>query len=258
MPGTIRLDPAGADGIARLTIANPGKLNALTVAMWRGLRTAVEGLAGTPTRVLVVQGEGDNFAAGGDIEEFPDFRFDEALLRRFHEDDVAPALRALLDCDLPVIAQIEGACIGGGLEIAACCDIRICGMGSRFGIPIAKLGFPLAPLEAEMVARVLPLRLMRELLLEARLISATEAHAHGVVNRVVKDDEVAAEVQRTAERIAALSPQAMRLNKITLRQLARGGISDAERLAHYTYADSAEHREGLAAFIDKRPARFTP
>jgi len=258
MPGSVTLAPAGADGIARLRIANPGKLNALTVAMWRELRAAVENLDMTSTRVLVVHGDGGHFAAGGDIEEFPDFRFDEALLRRFHEDDVAPALRALLDCDIPVIAQIEGACIGGGLEIAACCDIRICGMGSRFGIPIARLGFPLAPLEAEMVARVLPLRLLRELLLEARLIGATEAHEHGVVNRVVQDDEVAAEVQRTAERIAALSPQAMRLNKITLRQLARGGISDAERMAHYTYADSAEHREGLAAFIDKRPARFTP
>lgn len=258
LPGTVTLTPAGADGIAQLAIDNPGKLNALTVAMWRDLRLAVAGLDATRTRVLVLRGEGGNFAAGGDIEEFPDFRFDEALLRRFHEDDVAPALRALLDCDVPVIAQIEGACIGGGLEIAACCDIRICGLGSRFGIPIAKLGFPLAPLEAEMVARVLPLRLLRELLLEARLIGATEAHAHGVVNRVVEDDAVAAEVQRTAERIAALSPQAMRLNKITLRQLAAGGIGDAERLAHYTYADSAEHREGLAAFIAKRPARFIP
>lgn len=258
MTGHVTLTPADADGIARLVIANPGKLNALTVAMWRELRIGVVSLDPERTRVLVVHGEGGNFAAGGDIEEFPDFRFDETLLRSFHEDDVAPALRALLDCDIPVIAQIEGACIGGGLEIAACCDIRICGMGSRFGIPIARLGFPLAPLEAEMVARVLPLRLMRELLLEARLIDANEAHAHGVVNRVVEDNEVATEVQRTAERIASLSPQAMRLNKMTLRQIARGGISDAERLAHYTYADSAEHREGLAAFIDKRPARFTP
>jgi enoyl-CoA hydratase len=185
----------------------------------------------------------------------PDFRFDEALLRRFHEDDVAPALRALLACDIPVIAQIEGACIGGGLEIAACCDIRIAAQ-QPLRHPDRQAGLSAGAARAEMVARVLPLRLLRELLLEARLLGATEAHEHGVVNRVVEDDEVAAEVQRTAERIAALSPQAMRLNKITLRQLARGGISDAERLAHYTYADSAEHREGLAAFIDKRPARF--
>ena len=258
MAGSITLTPADAGGIARLRISNPGKLNALTVAMWRALRTAVEGLDTKTTRVLVLQGEGGFFAAGGDIEEFPDFRFDEGLLRRFHEDDVAPALRALVDCNVPVIAQIEGPCIGGGLEIAACCDLRICGEGSRFGIPIAKLGFPLAPLEAELVARVLPLPLLREMLLEARLLDAPEAVMRGIVNRMVPDAAVAAEVQRAAERIAALSPQAMRLNKITLRQIAAGGVSDAQRLAHYTYADSAEHREGLAAFIDKRPARFTP
>lgn len=258
MAGSITLTPTDTGGIARLRISNPGKLNALTVAMWRALRTAVEGLDTNTTRVLVLQGEGGFFAAGGDIEEFPDFRFDEGLLRRFHEDDVAPALRALVDCNVPVIAQIEGPCIGGGLEIAACCDLRICGEGSRFGIPIAKLGFPLAPLEAELVARVLPLPLLRELLLEARLLDAPEAMVRGIVNRMVPDAVVAAEVQRAAERIAALSPQAMRLNKITLRQIAAGGVSDAQRLAHYTYADSAEHREGLAAFIDKRPARFTP
>ena len=144
------------------------------------------------------------------------------------------------------------------MEIAACCDIRICGLGSRFGIPIAKLGFPLAPLEAQLIARVLPLPLIRELLLEARLMDAAEAQARGVVNRAVADADLAQDVQRTAERIASLSPQAMRLNKITLRQLAAGGIGETERLAHYTYADSAEHREGLSAFIAKRPARFFP
>ena len=258
MAGQVTLNPAGADGIARIVIAHPGKLNALTVAMWRELRFAVATLDLERTRVLVVQGSGGVFAAGGDIEEFPGFRFDEALLRSFHEDDVAPALQALVDCPCPVLAQIEGPCIGGGLEIAACCDIRICGAGSRFGIPIARLGFPLAPLEAQIVARVLPLPLLRELLLEARLLDATEAHTRGIVNRVVPDGTVAAEVQRSAERIAALSPQALRLNKITLRQLAAGGFDDAQRLAHYTYADSAEHREGLAAFIDKRPAQFKP
>jgi len=257
MVGQVTFAPAGADGIARLCIDNPDKLNALTVAMWRELRAAVCGVDPERTRVLVVHGQGGSFAAGGDIEEFPHFRFDEALLRRFHEDDVAPAMQALLACDLPVIAQIEGPCIGGGLEIAACCDIRICGESSRFGIPIARLGFPLAPLEAQIVARVLPLPLLRELLLEARLLDAAEALARGIVNRVVPDAEVAAEAQRSALRIAALSPQAMRLNKVMLRQLAAGGPSEADRRAHYTYADSAEHREGLAAFIDKRAARFT-
>jgi enoyl-CoA hydratase/carnithine racemase len=109
MPGQVTFDPAAADGIARLTLSNPGKLNALTVAMWRELRAAVAAVDTHATRVLVVRGADANFAAGGDIEEFPDFRFDEALLRSFHEDDVAPALRALLDCDIPLMAPASAA-----------------------------------------------------------------------------------------------------------------------------------------------------
>ena len=257
-PGNVTRGDADAHGVARLCIRNPGKLNALSVSMWQQLRAAVEPLNEAPgaVRVLLVHGADGQFAAGGDIEEFPDFRFDEQRLRHFHEDIVAPALRALLDCELPLVAQIDGACVGGGLEIAACCDLRICGSGSRFGLPIARLGFPLAPGEAELVSRVLPLPLLRELLLEARLLGAEEACTRGIVNRVVADAQVAAEAQASAERIAALSLQAHRLNKITLRQLARGPVGEAERHAHFGYADSVEHREGLAAFIDKRPPRF--
>ena len=260
MSGRILLSGADAQGIARVRISHPGKLNALSVAMWHELRRAFEALSapGGSAHVVIVHGEGGTFAAGGDIEEFPQFRFDPERLRAFHEEAVAPALQAVLNCPLPVIAQIEGACVGGGLEIAACCDIRIAGASSRFGIPIAKLGFPLAPLEAQMVSRVLPLPLVRELLLEARLMEAPEALARGVVSRVVPDEEVAHEAARSAQRMAQLSPQAARLNKITLRQLAEGGPTTAQRVAHYAYADSAEHREGLAAFLEKRPARFAP
>jgi enoyl-CoA hydratase len=258
MSGHVLLLPADAAGVARVVIRNPGKLNALSVAMWHELRAIFDGLnaAADAPRVLLLCGEGGHFAAGGDIEEFPSFRFDEDRLREFHEAGVAPALRAMLDCDIPIVAQIDGACVGGGLEIAACCDLRICGRGSRFGIPIARLGFPLAPSEALIVGRVLGLPLLRELLLEARLLGADEALARGIVNRVVDDDAVAAEAHAGAERIATLSPQAQRINKRTLRQLAEGGPSHAQRHEHFGYADSAEHREGLAAFVEKRAARF--
>jgi enoyl-CoA hydratase len=148
MPGQILTAPPDEHGIARVCISHPAKLNALSVAMWHQLRQAFEALSapGGGARVVIVHGQGGTFAAGGDIEEFPKFRFEPEHLCAFHEEAVAPALQAVLDCPLPVIAQIEGACVGGGLEIAACCDIRIAGAGSRFGIPIAKLGFPLAPL----------------------------------------------------------------------------------------------------------------
>jgi len=255
----IRLEPADASGIATLRISNPGKMNALSLAMWRELRAVFDGVrdAGTPPRVIVVRGADREFVAGADIEEFPQFRFEPESLAAYHEDIVAPALHAMLDCDVPLIAHIEGACIGGGLEIAACCDLRLCEPGSRFGVPIARLGFPMAPAEVEIVSHIVGQTLLRELLIEARLMGAAEAHERGIVTRVVDADRLDDEVRRVAHNIAALSPQAMRLNKRVLRAFARPSFSSpAERAAHYQYADSDEHREGLSAFIEKRPAQF--
>ncbi|HSI57733.1 MAG TPA: enoyl-CoA hydratase-related protein [Ideonella sp.] len=259
MPGQIRLEAADAQGIARLVFSHPGKLNALSVQMWRELREVFDALnaSAAPPRVLVLQGEGGSFVAGADIEEFPDFRFDPERLAHYHEQIVAPALEAMLACELPLIAMIEGACVGGGLEIAACCDLRLCSAQSRFGVPIAKLGFPMAPAEIQIVARVVGETTLRELLLEARVLDAEEARARGLVTRVLPEDQLALHVRETAERIATLSPQALRLNKRALRRFAAGPASEAhERTDHYGYAASAEHREGLAAFIERRPARF--
>jgi enoyl-CoA hydratase/carnithine racemase len=255
----IRLDPADADGIAALRISNPGKMNALTLGMWRELRAVFDGLrhADAAPRAIVVRGEGGEFVAGADIEEFPQLRFEPETLAAYHEDVVAPALHAMLDCDVPLIAHIEGACIGGGLEIAACCDLRLCEPASRFGVPIARLGFPMAPAEVEIVSHIVGQTLLRELLIEARLLHAAEAHARGLVTRVIDSERLEAEVRRTAVHVASLSPQAMRLNKRVLRTFARPSFSDAEaRAAHYDYADSDEYREGVQAFIEKRPAKF--
>jgi len=255
----IRLEPADAAGIATLRISNPGKMNALSLAMWREMREVFDAVQRdeAPPRVIVVRGADREFVAGADIEEFPQFRFEPESLAAYHEDIVAPALHAMLNCDVPLIAHIEGACIGGGLEIAACCDLRLCEPTSRFGVPIARLGFPMAPAEVEIVSHIVGQTLLRELLIEARLMGAAEAHERGVVTRVVDVDKLEAEVRRVAEHIAGLSPQAMRLNKRVLRAFARPTFSEAEdRAAHYAYAASDEHREGLAAFIEKRPAKF--
>ena len=259
MTERVAFDAGAAAGIARITLSNPDRLNALTRVMWRELRTHFEALQAQPgrVRVVIVAGADGHFAAGGDIEEFSDFRFDHETLGQYHEHEVLPALQAMLACDLPLVAQIDGACIGGGLEIAACCDIRIAGASSRFGVPIAKLGFPMAPAEMEIVAAAFGTAVLRELLIEARVLDAQAARERGLVTRVVADDQVGIEAQDAAERIARLSPQALRLNKRALREFATRALSSAaQRAPHYDYADSAEHREGLAAFQDKRPPRF--
>jgi enoyl-CoA hydratase/carnithine racemase len=258
MTGHVRYEGPDAPGIARVEIAHPGKLNALSIAMWGELRDVFDALkdAAAPPRVVIVHGAGGVFVAGADIEEFPHFRFAEETLRSYHDSLVAPALRAMLDVDVPLVARIEGPCVGGGLEIAACCDLRVAGRGSRFGIPVARLGFPVAPREVEILAERVGVPLLRDLLLEARLLDADEAQRRSLVQHVVDDDAVAAEAERLAERIAALSPQALALNKRVLRQVAQGGTKAELRDRFFAFADSAEHREGLAAFLEKREPRF--
>jgi len=260
MSGEISRVPPDAHGVLVLRLRNPGKHNAISVAMWAQLREHFEALQAEPAasapRVVLLRGDDGHFAAGADIEEFPGFRFDEEALRAYHEEQVAPALAAMLACDIPVVAAIEGSCVGGGLEIAACCDLRIASSTARFGIPIAKLGFPMAPGELLVLGRVLPATVLRELLLEARLLDAPAALARGLLTRVVAPQELAAEAEAAAHRIAALSPNAARLNKRTLRQIAEAALTPEQRRLHFGYADHPEHREGIAAFLAKRPPNF--
>lgn len=264
--GHIRIEPLeGVAGGWRVVLSNPGRLNAMSRAMWRELKSAFEQLnADTSVRCVLVQGEGAAFCAGGDISEYPAFRFEEAALREFHESEVWGALAAMLACDAPIVASIAGACMGAGVEIASCCDIRIAGASARFGAPIARLGFPMAPREAQLVSGALGEAVARQMLLEAATFSAAEMQACGFLSRVVDNDAVAAEALASAGRIAALAPQAARLNKQTLRalkspstlvgytQAAMEGIVNSA----YAYADSAEHREGIEAFLAKRTANF--
>ncbi len=290
MPSLIDLQLSGT--VATITLRNPARRNAMTRAMWRALREQVESLnshenssytnnscsrdiplAYSPIRCLIIAGEAGHFCAGGDISEYPEFRFETESLRAFHEDDVAPALHALLACDLPIVAQIEGNCMGGGLEIAACCDIRIAGQSASFGAPIAKLGMPMAPQELAVLLRAAGEATVREMLLEARVLDAQQMAQRGFVQRVVADSDVAAEAQATAQRMAQLSPQAARLNKQALRAIyqphraaAQSNITGAatENVANqstfidqpYAYASSAEHVEGVTAFLEKRAPRF--
>ncbi len=245
------------DAIARVTLSNPSKFNAMSRAMWRELRQVFSELQQrSDVRAVVVAGEGGHFCAGGDIAEYTDFRFHPESLRDFHENDVWGGLSAALACDLPVIAQIEGNCMGAGVEIASCCDIRLAGQGARFGVPIAKLGFPMAPREAELVAREAGLATARQMLLEAAVLDAPTLLARGFLHTVLHDADVPAEAQQRALRITRLAPQAARLNKQALRALAGGQGAAALLPTAYDYADSAEHREGIAAFLAKRPSNF--
>lgn len=267
MSGEVWMD-AGERGVVHVTLRHAGRLNAMSRAMWRELRAVFEDIQRrSDARCVVIAGEGDAFCAGGDISEYPDFRFDAAALRDFHEGDVWGGLNAMLLCDVPIVAQIRGACMGAGVEIASCCDIRIAGNGARFGAPIAKLGFPMAPREAQLVAGAVGDVVVRQMLLEAATFSATDMLARGFLSRVVADGMVATEALGSAQRIAALAPQAARMNKQTFRALKMPLALDGKAQVAmksivnaapdpYAYADSAEHREGITAFLEKRAPLF--
>ncbi|MGE0350340.1 enoyl-CoA hydratase/isomerase family protein [Hydrogenophaga sp.] len=255
MPGQVRL---GIDGtLARVSLCHPGKFNAMSRSMWRELRAIFLALqAREDLRCVIVAGDAGHFCAGGDISEYPAFRFEEVTLRDFHEADVWGGLGAMLACDLPIVAQIEGNCLGAGLEIASCCDIRVAGEGARFGAPIARLGFPMAPREAQLVAREAGAATARELLLEAAVLGAREMKARGFLHAVLPDAGVATEALARAQQILALAPRAARLNKQTLRALSAGQPIESVVEGAYRYADEAEHREGIEAFVARRRPAF--
>lgn len=264
MSGSVTLHTDGP--VACVTLAHAGKFNAMSRAMWLQLKAVFEAIqVDASVRCVVVRGQGGHFCAGGDISEYPSFRFDAAQLAHFHEQEVWGALSAMLQCDVPLVAHIEGNCLGAGLEIASCCDIRLAASDAKFGAPIARLGFPMAPKEAALVACAVGNTTARAMLLAAEVFDTAPLQAQGFLTRVLAVAELDACVQATVHRVTSLAPQAARMNKQIFRsnqplapaeyvQAATKNI--AEYVSPYAYADSAEHREGIAAFLDKRSPHF--
>jgi enoyl-CoA hydratase/carnithine racemase len=250
-------------GVALVTISAPARMNAMSRHMWLQLAEVFLALQrDSSVRCVLVQGEGTHFCAGGDISEYSSFRFQRERLQTFHEREVWGGLQAMLDCDVPVVARIRGNCMGAGVEMVSCCDIRSAAETSRFGAPIAKLGFPMAPREAALVLREAGALTARQWLLEAAVLDAPTMAQRGFVQHVVPDAELDDHTWRLAQRITQLAPQAARLNKQTLRTLHslaadRSEAATTALLAQaYDYAASHEHREGIQAFLDKRPPQF--
>jgi enoyl-CoA hydratase/carnithine racemase len=285
MAGSIELEHGGS--IAWVTLHHPGKYNAMSRSMWLDLRRVFKQLgAYANLRCIVVRGAQGNFCAGGDISEYPDFRFNARSLEQFHEEEVWGALAAMQACDIPLVAQIAGNCMGAGVEIASCCDLRLAARSSRFGAPIARLGFPMASREAALVTNAVGATLARAMLLAAEVFDAGRMLQVGFLTHVVDDTALDSEVVALAERIAQLAPGAARLNKQTFRALNQhyalsdnacsainreanegsntsvnspqsGSDSDKRgQSSQYAYADSAEHREGITAFLEKRKPQF--
>jgi enoyl-CoA hydratase/carnithine racemase len=245
--------------IATVVLNRPEKLNALTRAMWSELGATVRRLeADRSVRCIVLRGAGEKaFSPGNDISEFETQRSNKAQAIEYGKAMHSTA-EALASCLTPIVAQIHGICVGGGLEIASLCDVRICGESSRFGAPIKNLGLVMAYAEMAPLVQLVGSAVALELLLEGRIIDAAEAKAVGLVSRVVPDAEVAAEARATAERIAEGAPLAARWHKKFARRLQDPKpLTAAELDECFDCFDTEDFRIGYAAFLAKKKPKFT-
>ncbi len=246
------------ESIVTVTLNRPEKLNALSYEMYGALGRAFETIsADDSVRCVVVRGAGGRaFSAGADIGEFDTGRADREQAREYGEFSLR-ACAWITDCPHPVLASIEGVCVGGGLELAGRCDLRICGEGSRFGIPVNRLGLTVDYDELKLMVDALGYQPVLEVVLEGRLFDAQEALRMGLVSRVVPDGEVAQTVAETAGCIAAAAPLVNRWHKKFLRRLLDPRpLSDAERDEAYECFDTEDYRIGCAAFLEKRTPEF--
>src|SRR6185369_6339867 len=234
------------------------KLNALTRAMWASLGTAIDSLsADDGVRCVILRGAGEKaFSPGNDIAEFANERSNKAQAIDYGRIMHATA-RSLASCRHPMVAQIHGICVGGGLEIAALCDLRICGESSRFGAPIKNLGLVMAYAEMAPLVRLAGPDAALEILLEGRIFDAAEAKEKRLVTRVVPDAEVAAETLATAHRVAEGAPLAARWHKKFARRLADPRpITAAEHDECFACFDTEDFRIGYEAFLARRKPEF--
>ena len=254
--GPILVSRDGA--IATVALNNPERLNALNRAMWAGLGEAMRKLsADGALRCVVVRGTGDKaFAAGADIAEFAAERADSKQAKPYG-NLIHETMQAVARCRHPTVAMILGACVGGGLEIAAMCDLRVCGQSSRFGIPVNKLGLTMAYGELMGLLALVGRAVALEILLEGRVFDADEAYRKGLVNRVMPDNRVEEEAYATARRIADGAPLVNRWHKQFIARLAvTAQLSDQEWDEGFSCFDTEDYKEGVAAFLEKRKPDF--
>lgn len=256
MAGELRIERDGP--IASLVLDNPARRNAISAAMWRAIPAAVAALDSDPdVRVLVVRGAGEvAFAAGADVSEFESTRMGEDP-EQVYERTAAAALEALEQVPKPVIAQIHGHCLGGGLALALACDLRYCASDARFAIPAARLGVGYSLAGHRKLLATVGLALATEIMFSARRYDAEEARQCGLVNRVLPAAELDSWVRDFARLLAGNAPLSLAASKAALQALvaARPDYASTERLIARCFA-SDDYREGRAAFLEKREPHF--
>ncbi|WP_422368667.1 enoyl-CoA hydratase [Pelagibius sp.] len=246
--------------IARIIFNQPEKRNAVSLEMWEAVEKALKAFAEDPAvRILILSGAGGRaFVSGADISKFESERASEEAVTHYNTTTkrVYTAVEAF---PKPTIAQIDGFCVGGGVALALCCDLRICGEGSQFAIPAAKLGLGYGFPGINRLVNVVGPAFAKEIFFTARRFNAEEARIMGLVNRIVPDNAVKQTAEETAAMIAANAPMTVGSVKFivgeTLKDESARDLAACEQRVKGCF-DSADYIEGRRAFMEKRTPQF--
>jgi len=269
MEGTVGMAEANSGGaalryakdgrIAWITADNPSRMNALTGAMWGALPAAIASAVADPdVRVVVLRGAGDKaFSAGADISEFESGRTGDAA--KVYDALNDAAFEALINCPKPTIAMIHGFCLGGGLGLALCCDMRIADEASQFAIPAAKLGIGYNARWVRPILAAVPADRAKQLLFTGRRFRSADAEAMGLITQLVPKADIETTVRALALEIAENAPLSVAAAKLVIDEISRHPEHpDMHKLDDAVAAcfASADYAEGRRAFLEKRKAEF--
>ncbi len=245
------------EAVATVTLNRPARLNALDRNAWQRLAaTFAEISADESVRCVVVRGAGGKaFGAGADISAFEHERANVEQAAAYGAD-MESALKSIADGH-PSIALIEGLCVGGGLELACACDLRVCGGSSRFGVPVNHLGLTMAYGELRALLSVVSPSVAKEILLSGELFDASWALRVGLVHRVVDDERVAEATYELADRVASGAPRVNAWHKEFIARLADPTpLTAAEEAEGFAAFGTKDFQRGYRAFLEKREPEF--
>lgn len=258
--GTLKLLAEKRESCGILTFNNPKRRNAIDSEMWQAIPAIIAAFAQDPQiRTIVLTGTGDQaFVAGADISQFESERHDADAGTRYDEMTNA-AFSAITSCQQPTIASIQGFCIGAGIAIAMCCDLRVASEDSRFGIPAAKLGLSYPHASLKQLLNVVGPANAKEILFTAQQFTAAQALQMGLINKMTRKEELESSVQSLCKTIADNAPLSLKAAKYTINALCtEGDMADIEKMQALARAcyESADYAEGQRAFREKRVPVF--
>ncbi|NNE56808.1 MAG: enoyl-CoA hydratase [Hellea sp.] len=245
-------------GIAELVLSQPARRNAINAQMWADMPVKLAEAAALPgIKVLIVRGDGDHFASGADISEFEKLYSTKSSTKKI-SDNIAAGFKSMAEFPLPTIAQVRGACVGGGCGFALCCDIRFADNTALFAITPAKLGLVYPFSDVQRLIETVGIPNAKDMLFSARLIKAKRAEKMGLINKLFKPDDLAEGVIAYARKLTALSTQSAIVTKkmFAAYQAGQSGENAQSMDWFLDGFSSADFEEGYRAFLEKRKPEF--